>query len=306
MHYRTSDFDYEPPPELIAQVPAATRSASRLLHVRGMHQADRAFRDLPSLLSPGDLIVMNDTRVINARVFGQKATGGRVELLIERVVSDEEAWAQVRASHKPRPGSVLSFEGGARAHVVERDDRFHRLRFEGTGPLYEWLERHGEVPLPPYIGRRAERSDHERYQTIYAREPGAVAAPTAGLHFDDGVMAALDARGVQRAFVTLHVGAGTFQPVQHEDLARHRMHEEAYTLPASTVDAIAAARAREEASSPSERRRCVRSNRRHSRPAVSRPGPRAPRSSSHPASDSPSPTGCSPTFICRARRSSCS
>lgn len=244
MPYCTSDFDYELPPELIAQVPTATRSASRLLHVRGMHRADHPFCDLPSLLSPGDLIVMNDTKVINARVFGDKVTGGRVELLIERIVSDDEAWAQVRASHKPKPGSVLGLPGGARAHVVERDDRFHRLRFEGTGPLYAWLDRHGEVPLPPYIGRRAERSDRERYQTIYAREPGAVAAPTAGLHFDDSVMAALEARGVQRAFVTLHVGAGTFQPVQHEELARHRMHEEAYTLPSSTVEAIAAARAR--------------------------------------------------------------
>lgn len=244
MRYRLSDFDYELPPELIAQVPAAARSASRLLCVDGMHRSDRAFAELPSLLAPGDLLVFNDTRVIKARVFGQKATGGRVELLIERIVADREAWAQVRASHKPRTGSLLHFAEGASARVIERDDRFHRLAFEGTGPLYEWLEAHGEVPLPPYVGRRAEASDAARYQTIFAREPGAVAAPTAGLHFDAALMDALEARGVARAFVTLHVGAGTFQPVQHEDLARHRMHEEAYTLPQPTVDAIAAARAR--------------------------------------------------------------
>jgi S-adenosylmethionine:tRNA ribosyltransferase-isomerase len=244
MHHRLSDFDYALPPELIAQVPANTRSASRLLCVDGMRRSDRVFSELPSLLTPGDLVVFNDTRVINARVFGQKATGGRVELLIERIVADREAWAQVRASHTPRAGSLLHFADGASARVIERDDRFHRLAFEGTGPLYAWLEAHGEVPLPPYIGRRAEAGDAARYQTIYAREPGAVAAPTAGLHFDAALMDALDARGVARAFVTLHVGAGTFQPVQHEELARHRMHEEAYTLPQSTVDAVAAARAR--------------------------------------------------------------
>ncbi|HTQ01465.1 MAG TPA: tRNA preQ1(34) S-adenosylmethionine ribosyltransferase-isomerase QueA [Casimicrobiaceae bacterium] len=244
MRYGLSDFDYALPPELIARVPASTRSASRLLCVEGMRRSDRVFSQLPSLLTPGDLVVFNDTRVIKARVFGQKATGGRVELLIERVVADREAWAQVRASHTPRTGSVLHFADGASARVIERDDRFHRLAFEGTGPLYEWLEAHGEVPLPPYIGRRAESGDAARYQTIYAREPGAVAAPTAGLHFDAALMDALDARGVARGFVTLHVGAGTFQPVQHEELARHRMHEEAYSLPQSTVDAVAATRAR--------------------------------------------------------------
>jgi S-adenosylmethionine:tRNA ribosyltransferase-isomerase len=244
MIYRLSDFDYALPPELIAQVPAVTRSASRLLHVDGMHRSDLAFTDLPSLLSPGDLVVFNDTRVINARVFGEKATGGKAELLIERVVADNEAWAQVRASHPPRPGSVLTLAGGARARVLARDERFYRLAFEGTGPLYEWLDRHGEVPLPPYVARRANESDRDRYQTIYARERGAVAAPTAGLHFDDAVLHALAERGVQRAFVTLHVGAGTFQPVQHEELARHRMHQEHFMLPQSTVDAIAAARSR--------------------------------------------------------------
>jgi S-adenosylmethionine:tRNA ribosyltransferase-isomerase len=244
MPYRVSDFDYELPPELIAQVPAADRSASRLLVVDGMRQRDLAFTDLPSLLAPGDLVVFNDTRVINARVFGEKATGGRVELLIERIVAEREAWAQVRASHSPRVDSMLSFADGAHARVLERDDRFYRLAFEDTGPLLAWLEPHGEVPLPPYIARRAQASDSERYQTVYAREPGAVAAPTAGLHFDDALLRAIDAHGIERACVTLHVGAGTFQPVQHEDLARHRMHEETYTLPQATIDAIGRARRR--------------------------------------------------------------
>ncbi len=244
MVYRLSDFDYDLPPELIAKTPAAKRSGSRLLVVEGMRQRDLAFTDLPSLLAPGDLLVFNDTRVINARVFGEKATGGRVELLIERLTGERECWAQVRASHAPRVDSVLAFADGARARVLERDDRFYRLAFEDTGPLLSWLEAHGEVPLPPYIDRRAASDDRDRYQTVYAREPGAVAAPTAGLHFDDALLAAIDANGIERAFLTLHVGAGTFQPVQHEDLARHRMHEETYTLPQATIDAIARTRAR--------------------------------------------------------------
>jgi S-adenosylmethionine:tRNA ribosyltransferase-isomerase len=244
MQHRLSDFDYELPAELVAQVPAATRSASRLLHVDGDRLRDLAFTDLPSLLAPGDVVVFNDTRVIPARVHGVKSTGGRVEILIERIVADTEAWAQVRASHPPRTGARIDFPGGARATVLARDDRFHHLAFEGTGPLHAWLDEHGEVPLPPYIARHAEAGDRERYQTIYAREPGAVAAPTAGLHFDDAVMAGLAARGIARAFVTLHVGAGTFQPVRDEDLSRHVMHEEWFTLPRATVDAVAAARGR--------------------------------------------------------------
>jgi S-adenosylmethionine:tRNA ribosyltransferase-isomerase len=242
--HRLSDFDYELPPELIAQVPAATRSASRLLHVDGDRLRDLAFTAFPTLLSKGDLVVFNDTKVIPARVHGTKSTGGRAELLIERVVGEAEAWAQVRASHPPRIGSHIDLAGNARARVLAREHRFHRLAFEGTGPLHAWLDRYGEVPLPPYIARHAEPADRDRYQTIYAREPGAVAAPTAGLHFDDALMAALEASGVERAFVTLHVGAGTFQPVQHEDLARHVMHEEWFTMPAATVDAVARARSR--------------------------------------------------------------
>ncbi|MFO1311650.1 MAG: tRNA preQ1(34) S-adenosylmethionine ribosyltransferase-isomerase QueA [Burkholderiales bacterium] len=244
MPHRLSDFDYELPPELVAQVPAATRSASRLLHVDGDALHDLAFTALPRLLAPGDLVVFNDTRVIPARVRGTKPTGGRIELLIERIVGEREAWAQVRASHAPRVGTRIDLPGGAHAIVEERSDRFHRLAFEGTGTLHAWLERFGEVPLPPYIARHADEADRERYQTIYAREPGAVAAPTAGLHFDDAVMAALAERGVGRAFVTLHVGAGTFQPVQADDIARHVMHEEWFAIPAATALAVAQTRAR--------------------------------------------------------------
>jgi S-adenosylmethionine:tRNA ribosyltransferase-isomerase len=243
MSYTLSDFDFDLPPELIAQVPVEPRSSSRLLHVEGLRREDRAFADLPALLHAGDLLVFNDTRVIKARVFAEKETGGKVELLVERIVADGEAWAQLRASHPSKRGAVLRLPAGARARVLARDDRFYRLAFEGTGPLPDWLERHGEVPLPPYIVRGAELTDVDRYQTVYAREPGAVAAPTAGLHFDARILNELAARRVAHAFVTLHVGAGTFAPVLHEDLARHRMHSEWYSLPAATVAALAATRA---------------------------------------------------------------
>ena len=244
MGYRLSDFDFDLPPDLIAQAPAAQRAGSRLLHVDGTRLADRMFADLPSLLAPGDLVVCNDTRVIHARVHATKPTGGKVELLLERMLGPREAWAQLRASHPPKPGAVLQLPGGASARVLERDGRFHRLAFDVPDDLPAWLEQHGEVPLPPYVGRAARPDDDARYQTVYARAPGAVAAPTAGLHFDEATFAALAARGVARAFVTLHVGAGTFQPVQAEDLALHRMHSEWYDVPQATVDAVAAARAR--------------------------------------------------------------
>lgn len=244
MGYRLSDFDFELPPDLIAQVPSAQRSGSRLLHVDGPRLADRAFTDLPSLLRPGDLLVLNDTRVIHARVRAEKSSGGKVELLLERMAGPREAWSQLRASHPPKPGAVLRLPGGAAARVLAREGRFYRLAFDVDADLPAWLARHGEVPLPPYIGRQARREDDARYQTVYARAPGAVAAPTAGLHFDEAMFAALAARGVERAFVTLHVGAGTFQPVQAEDLALHRMHAEWYELPQATVDAVAATRAR--------------------------------------------------------------
>jgi len=239
-----ADFAFDLPAELIAQTPAPTRTGSRLLHVDRGSLADLTFADLPRLLRPGDLLVCNDTRVIRARVFAWKPTGGKIELLIERIVADDEAWVQLRASRPPGIGGTLRLPGEASATVVACDGRFRRLRFAGTGPLAEWLEVHGDMPLPPYIARSPEASDATRYQTVYAREPGAVAAPTAGLHFDEAMLAAIAEGGVERAFVTLHVGAGTFHPVKTENLALHRMHTEWYRVPPETVDAVAATIAR--------------------------------------------------------------
>ena len=241
--YRLSDFDYALPPELIAQTPAASRTASRLLHVEGTKLVDRMFTDLPERVAPGDLLVFNDTRVIRSRLRARKQSGGRVELLLERIVSDDEAWMQLSASHPPKPGAVLALDGGARATVVERSGRFFRLRIDAPLPVAAYLDLHGEVPLPPYIARPPTAEDSERYQTVYARFPGAVAAPTAGLHFDEAMLALLRARGCAFAYVTLHVGAGTFQPVEVDDLARHRMHSERFAIPDATVAAIAVARA---------------------------------------------------------------
>jgi S-adenosylmethionine:tRNA ribosyltransferase-isomerase len=244
MGYTLQDFDYGLPPELIAQVPAATRTGSRLLHVAGATLADLRFADLVELVAPGDVLVVNDTRVVRARVTGTKPSGGRVELLVERVLADDMAWAQLKASHAPKPGSRVLLAGGASATIVEREGGFVRLRFEGTGPVEAWLDRYGAIPLPPYITRPASDADAERYQTVFAEAPGAVAAPTAGLHFDDALIARLAARGVDLARITLHVGAGTFLPVRDDDLDRHRMHRERYVVPRATVDAIDAARAR--------------------------------------------------------------
>jgi len=244
MTLRLSDFDYALPPELIAQAPATERRGSRLLHVEADAMHDLAFADLVSRVGPGEVMVFNDTRVVRARVHARRPSGGRVELLLERMVGEAEAWVQLRASHPPKPGGTLDLPAGARATVVARDGRFFHLRFEGTGRLPDWLEAHGEVPLPPYITHPADAGDAERYQTVYARHPGAVAAPTAGLHFDDAMMAALRARGVILAFVTLHVGSGTFQPVQVEDLREHRMHAERFHIPEETAAAVAAARDR--------------------------------------------------------------
>ena len=241
---RLSDFDYALPPELIAQSPAAERTGSRLLHLRGSRLADLVFADLPRLVARGDLLVLNDTRVVKARLSALRPTGGKVELLLERALGPDEAVFQLRASHPPRPGGALLLPGDARASVIERDGRFFRLRLEGVGSLFDYLERHGDVPLPPYIARAAGDADATRYQTVYARHVGAAAAPTAGLHFDERMLAALERLGVASAFVTLHVGAGTFQPVENEDLSRHRMHAEWYRIPPETVAAIEAARAR--------------------------------------------------------------
>src|SRR5882672_10902403 len=243
MNLSIDDFDYELPSDLIAQHPSETRSVSRLLCV-GSSLADRCFFELPQLLAPGDLLVFNDTRVIKARLAGEKASGGRVEVLIERVLSEHEALAQVRASKPPRPGSAMRLAGSLETRVLGREGEFYRLRFPDGAAVFELLERHGSVPLPPYIAHAPQAGDERRYQTVYARASGAVAAPTAGLHFDEPLLAALAARGVQFAYVTLHVGAGTFQPVREKNLAKHRMHGERYEIPAVTVAAIAAAKRR--------------------------------------------------------------
>jgi S-adenosylmethionine:tRNA ribosyltransferase-isomerase len=242
--YTLDDFDYDLPADLIAQLPAAQRGGSRLLHVDGLRLDDLRFVDLPALLEPDDLVVFNDTRVIHARVRGRKPTGGDVEMLVERVTGADEAIVQLKASHPPREGGTIVLAAGARAIVRARDGRFFRLQFEGTGELHAWLERHGEVPLPPYIVHRPDAQDAARYQTVYARHRGAVAAPTAGLHFDMPMLEALAQRGVRQAFVTLHVGAGTFQPVQTQVLAEHRMHAESYVIAAETAEAVADVRTR--------------------------------------------------------------
>jgi S-adenosylmethionine:tRNA ribosyltransferase-isomerase len=243
--YTLSDFDFALPPELIAQHPAPERSASRLLDGTGAAPADRVFRDLPALMREGDLLVFNDTRVIKARLFGAKDTGGAVEALVERVLPGHEVLAHLRASKSPRAGQRVRFAEAFDAEVLGRDgpdDALFRLRFPAE-PL-ALLEAHGHVPLPPYIAHADEAEDAQRYQTVFAQRPGAVAAPTAALHFDDAVLAALRERGVALANVTLHVGAGTFQPVRAENLAEHKMHSEWFEVPESTVAAIEAAKAR--------------------------------------------------------------
>ena len=240
-----SDFDYDLPRELIAQFPAAERTASRLLHLDGTSGAlrNRKFSDLPDFLNAGDVLVMNDTRVIRARLVGRKDSGGQIEVLVERILDHQRVLAQVRASKTPRAGSRLLLAHGATAEVLGRVGEFFELRFVDCTDVFVLLEREGSVPLPPYITHDAEAGDAARYQTVYAREPGAVAAPTAGLHFDEALLAALAARGVTLAWLTLHVGAGTFQPVRTENLAEHRMHGEWYALPQATVDAVNAAHA---------------------------------------------------------------
>jgi S-adenosylmethionine:tRNA ribosyltransferase-isomerase len=241
--YTLADFDFELPRELIAQHPAPERSASRLLDGRAALPVDRAFRELSVLLQPGDLLVCNDTRVIKARLLGAKPTGGAVEALVERVLPDHEVWAHLRASKSPRPGSTLRFADAFDAEVLARvgpDGALYHLRFPAD-PL-QLLARHGHVPLPPYIEHDDSADDERRYQTVFAARPGAVAAPTAALHFDAAVLAALEARGVSRVAITLHVGAGTFQPVRTETLAEHRMHSEWYDVGAEAVQAIEAAR----------------------------------------------------------------
>ena len=242
-----NDFDYPLPPELVAQAPLAERSASRLLVVQPTDDApdallDRRFTDLPELIRPNDLLVFNDTRVIHARLHGSKASGGQVEVLIERAVGPHEALAQVRASKSPRTGTTLRLAEAFDVEVLGRVGEFYHLRFPAGENLFELLERHGKLPLPPYIQRAAGDDDESRYQTVFAREPGSVAAPTAGLHFDDALLARIADRGAHCAWLTLHVGAGTFQPVRVDDLGEHRMHHERYVIPQETVDAIARTR----------------------------------------------------------------
>jgi S-adenosylmethionine:tRNA ribosyltransferase-isomerase len=240
-----SDFDFHLPPELIAQHPTAQRSASRLLDATGAVPMDRVFRDLPQLLAPGDLLVFNDTRVIKARLFGTKPTGGAVEALVERVLpGTQEVWAHLRASKSPKAGTLLRFAEAFEAQVLGRcgpqSELFH-LRFPSDP--FALLARHGHVPLPPYITHADDADDERRYQTVFARAPGAVAAPTAALHFDESVLQALRERGVGLASVTLHVGAGTFQPVRVQNLSEHHMHSEWFELPQATVQAIEGTRA---------------------------------------------------------------
>mgnify|MGYP003600567686 FL=1 len=244
--FTTSDFDFALPPELIAQHPAPERSGSRLLDGSGAAPVDRTFRDLPTLLREGDLLVFNDTQVVKARLFGEKPSGGKLELLIERVLPDGTVAAHMKVSKKPRAGTVLRMAGGFEAELLGRwpepqGPLFH-LRL--SSDAYALMAAHGHVPLPPYVTHADTAEDESRYQTVFAKNPGAVAAPTAALHFDDALLAAIDARGARRACVTLHVGAGTFQPVKTESLADHVMHRERYHVPPETVQAIADCRAR--------------------------------------------------------------
>lgn len=233
--YTLSDFDFSLPENLIAQAPLPGRSESRLLEV-GQTLQDRHFSDIAARLSPGDLLVFNDTRVIRARLFGAKQSGGKIEVLIERITGENLALAHIRASRSPKPGSLLRLADAFDVEVTERQEDCFMLRFpEKVDTL---LEKYGRIPLPPYIAREAESADETRYQTVYAKHPGAVAAPTAGLHFDPALIARIKEKGVNTASLTLHVGAGTFRPVKTEDLSLHRMHAERYRIPAETVSAI--------------------------------------------------------------------
>jgi S-adenosylmethionine:tRNA ribosyltransferase-isomerase len=244
MSLKRNTFHFDLPRELIAQNPLPRRSDSRLLQLSRADGllADGRFRDLPGLLNAGDLLVFNDTRVIPARLFGRKESGGRVEVMLERLLSDRECLAQLRVSKPLRRGGAIVLEDGSRLVVEGREDDFFRLRLE-EGSLSQKLQDLGHMPLPPYITREDGPVDTERYQTVYADRPGAVAAPTAGLHFDEGLLAALDAKGIERAVVTLHVGAGTFQPVRSENIEDHRMHAEYLEVSQATCAAVERARA---------------------------------------------------------------
>ena len=237
---KLTDFDFTLPERLIAKYPAAERTASKMLRLHGKTGAvvHGHFVDIVDLLLPGDLLVFNNTRVIPARLFGQKQTGGKIEILLERVLSDNTAMAHIKSSKSPKPGALLSLEGGLEATVLGRQDALFHLQFSGNENIFDLLEAHGHMPLPPYIDRPDEDTDKERYQTVYNEKPGAVAAPTAGLHFDDGLLQTLKNKGVNTAFVTLHVGAGTFQPVRVENIEEHQMHAEYAEVGADVVELI--------------------------------------------------------------------
>jgi len=242
---KRTDFHYNLPTDLIAQAPLSERSGSRLLCFdrQSGELDDRLFKELPHMLKQGDLLVFNNTRVIPARLFGKKASGGQVEILLERLINSHDCLAQVRASKAPKPGGILILEDGSELQVIGREDNFYHLRAV-NGELMEWLERLGHMPLPPYITREDTDRDRRRYQTVFAETPGAVAAPTAGLHFDQSLLDQLEDKGIQSTTVTLHVGAGTFQPVRADNIEDHHMHAEWLEVSQAACDAVAAARAR--------------------------------------------------------------
>jgi S-adenosylmethionine:tRNA ribosyltransferase-isomerase len=237
---RTTDFDFDLPDALIAQFPTQERSGSRLLRLDSSNGniEDQLFRNLPQFLKAGDLLVFNDTRVMKARLHGHKESGGNAEAMIERVIDQHHALAHIRASRSPKPGSKLVLEEYIQVEVLERQDDLFLLKFLNETPVLDLLEKYGSLPLPPYISHDADNNDEERYQTVYAKHLGAVAAPTAGLHFDDVMLGLLKQQGIQFAYVTLHVGAGTFQPVRVENIAEHKMHTELYSVPEQTVKLI--------------------------------------------------------------------
>ncbi|MGC9460116.1 tRNA preQ1(34) S-adenosylmethionine ribosyltransferase-isomerase QueA, partial [Vibrio genomosp. F10] len=245
---QVSDFHFELPDELIARYPTAERTASRLLHLDGMNGAlnDRAFTDVLDLVEPGDLMVFNNTRVIPARLFGRKESGGKLEVLVERMLDEKSILAHVRCSKSPKPGTrlFLGEKDEYKATMVERHDALFEIHFDSDQSVLEILNRVGHMPLPPYIDRPDEDADKERYQTVYNEKPGAVAAPTAGLHFDEEILAKIQEKGGEFAYVTLHVGAGTFQPVKVDNINDHHMHAEYVEVPQEVVDAIAATKAR--------------------------------------------------------------
>ena len=235
---KVSEFQFDLPEALIARYPTKERTASRLMHLATTGLSHLQFTDVVNLINPGDLLIFNNTRVIPARLLGQKASGGKVEVLIERIIDEHHVLAHVRASKSPKEGTQLVLEDKVEMEMVGRQDALFTLKLLNPEPILEILEQYGHMPLPPYIDRPDEESDKERYQTVYNEKPGAVAAPTAGLHFDDALMAKLTAKGVDFAFVTLHVGAGTFQPVKVDEIADHIMHAEYVEVPPNVVEQI--------------------------------------------------------------------